>query len=1718
MIIKNRILFLIILILLGFDVLMLINEHSFVAEQSILMNSERNRCEHLTDLLLETQRSEMQFFLDDYTHWNSLADFTAHPTSDWSRNNLDSVLVNYHLDLFSIYDRSGKRIYHQSRLHGDISFRTVELEDLFRNGIRFFYSKYAKDPLYIGGAAIRRLGDSGDTGDQYGYVVIGRLYSPGIVSNWERQYQSRIDIISRPPSEVSQSSLRTVRSLNDEMNQPQSWIVFYGESPVSKELIRHERRESTLFLFTSLVLVGILAVVLHRWVSAPLARLKEGLQKNHIDTLQESPEIDTEIKAISRIIAGVLENQRIIQEENASLNQANQLLSAGQHRYQAICDHIPITMFTVNTTGQYIDCTPEWARILGFTPETVLGKTNQELLPGPIGELLDTLPNETTHGQLGSREVDFVNEGVRRVLFIHYLPFTDNKGVTEGVFGYVQDISELRQYQEDLANRRMGFSFYLDLQDVLRTPRSWTVTVPEFLPRFASEFGADRVTLFSREPGNENPLLLHLVGEWNVPGAVFHGSSRDTLDISVYHSSWINKLLLGKPLSITADAVELLPREQMERNGIKSLLIVPIVTESELIGLLILIDCKVERQWPYQKYFHSVAQLIAAADTRQTLMRTCIDQRLSFSHMIDQLEVPALLIDTDDFVRLTNRRMFELFGFSRSEFQERADVIRWLAKRQPDPEIAAATIAARFQQSLLDESPISFPPFTVETTSGMLREIEVRCHTMLRQQLVFLVDRTDFHAQAHLDRQLRALFEATANLIDEGMWIGDRTGHTIHANVLMTEMLGFKTAPGLDTPLPDDNAQVVIPLIEASDEETVRFDNLPLRDTAGNLRIVSGTVSAIPTGERIIIARDVTAEARKSSETIHEHRQLLALFDHSPLPAFRFMPVRGQWALRSMNEAARALLNQAGITSSQYAENILGDAGIQTQLQTCADERTPVIRDFTEAPALFPIRIEARSIFLPVSPDTVLLQLVDFTQLGLVRDAFALGERHFRYILESLNEGVAVMDADNCLTYLNPRVPEMFGYPESELLGHNVYDLVTHENRLRIRKHYESLKRGEESNLILELLRGDGEPITVIVETRILRNATGQYQGVIAGLIDISGFALATHDLGKSQNRLATVLDHIPHLIHARNARGEILLANRALADAFSIPTSEICGMNIQQLITDPESQSRELEEDQAVLSTGQSRIIPERLSIDKRGMYHWYETVKSPFNDQGENALLVISFDVSHRKLQEQALEKRFDMERFLARLSAHCVSIEFTSLSGMLGNAADQVIRFFGADICFIENEGMIVTRPAPDCTIPDLSPAGERILVKDKIITWPFATEAINSTESGAGFIMALEVRGELVGRFGIFYHATDRIWASDDIQLLILVGEFLASAIDRFRTRDVLDRYNRASKLLWNSTRDMVFILRWPDGEILKTNKRAETVLHLDVSNCVFDHCEPSKQESLREYLKSALDGYDVTGGEYTLRSQDGPIPVEMSCCRLKSDTDPHIFLVARDVSTALERENQIQASLREKETLLREVNHRVKNNLLLIASILNLQIEDSDEPAVGNVLTDTLSRIHAIAMVHQRLYETDNLTGIDIEAYLSDLLSQLGTIYRHPETQVEIVREIEPVRMPLPMAIPCALIVNELLSNAMKHAFNGRSQGRVEIALRSLPDSKIEVIVADNGCGLPDAAAEPHTLGLQLVDLLTRQLNGTLEIHSQDGASFRIVFPYMGDEK
>ena len=320
-------------------------------------------------------------------------------------------------------------------------------------------------------------------------------------------------------------------------------------------------------------------------------------------------------------------------------------------------------------------------------------------------------------------------------------------------------------------------------------------------------------------------------------------------------------------------------------------------------------------------------------------------------------------------------------------------------------------------------------------------------------------------------------------------------------------------------------------------------------------------------------------------------------------------------------------------------------------------------------------------------------------------------------------------------------------------------------------------------------------------------------------------------------------------------------------------------------------------------------------------------------------------------------------------------------------------------------------------------------------------------------------------------------------------------------------------------VFEHSNDAIFLIDPDLNETLDVNSRAcdmlefrrEELLTLPIS-VIF----PQDMARLQAFALSVIERGHGWIGEVVCQSRTGrQVEIEISASELAlSPSHPScIIALLRDITERKMAEARIKASLTEKEVLLKEIHHRVKNNLQIISSLFDLQAGETADETVREMFRECRNRVHSMAMIHERLYSAEDLARIDIAHYLRTLTNDLVRSYAVSSPQMALRLEVDEVFLDVERAIPCGLIVNELVSNALKYAFGQGVGGEILVRLAPGSERELMLTVRDNGVGFPPEVdfRDTQSLGLRLVNSLVHQLAGEIDMPAGEGTSFVIRF-------
>ncbi len=340
-------------------------------------------------------------------------------------------------------------------------------------------------------------------------------------------------------------------------------------------------------------------------------------------------------------------------------------------------------------------------------------------------------------------------------------------------------------------------------------------------------------------------------------------------------------------------------------------------------------------------------------------------------------------------------------------------------------------------------------------------------------------------------------------------------------------------------------------------------------------------------------------------------------------------------------------------------------------------------------------------------------------------------------------------------------------------------------------------------------------------------------------------------------------------------------------------------------------------------------------------------------------------------------------------------------------------------------------------------------------------------------------------------------------------------------ERKQAEEALRESEENYRTIFDTANDAFFIHDLHTGEIIDVNRKMcemygythEETRHIEVGD-ISEGIPPYSQNEAMEWMQKAAEGIPQIFEWKGKRKAGELFWVEINLKRITIGNEDRLLAIVRDITERKAVENRIIASLEEKEVLLREIHHRVKNNMQVISSLLRLQSDKIRDQQHSDMFRESQERIRAMALIHEKLYRSRDLARVDFNEYIKSLMNGLFRSHGIDTDRIAMKVKVEDVSLGLDQAIPCGLLINELVSNSLKYAFPEDRKGEISITLRSIREDEIELTVSDDGVGIPENMdiGSTDSLGLDLVTILAEdQLEGKIDLYGTGGTTFRILF-------
>ena len=722
--------------------------------------------------------------------------------------------------------------------------------------------------------------------------------------------------------------------------------------------------------------------------------------------------------------------------------------------------------------------------------------------------------------------------------------------------------------------------------------------------------------------------------------------------------------------------------------------------------------------------------------------------------------------------------------------------------------------------------------------------------------------------------------------------------------------------------------------------------------------------------------------------------------------------------------------------------------------------------------------------------------LLEREQRLAAADKLAATETNYRLIVEGQTELVSMADAEGTLSFVNAAYAQFFGLQAEDMIGRPLIDFVEQEDRSAVLRHLQRvLDTGLVAGDVNRMVSADGQERWVAWTNRCIPSDSGGRPVAVHSVgRDITAQKAAEHALAENERASRRLYEATPTMLHSIDSEGRLLDVSDMWLSKLGYERSEVIGRRSSEFLA-PESQRRARETVlPAFFLSGRCDDIPYQM-LRRDGSLLDVRLSAILERDQNGRPLrsLAVSLDMTEQLAADAALAE-----------TSHMLQLVVDNLPARI-SYWDRESRSRFANRAFLEAFGL------PDASITGAhvrEVIGEQWFARIKpridagLAGIPGQMETATAGADSPGQVMDVRFTPDV--RHG-------------EVQGLIV---FALDITQRREAERELVEQERRFKLLVEGVRDYAMYMLDPQGRVRTWNAGAERNKGYAVDQVLgqpfslfFVPEDIASGKPAQELAAAARDGRFVTEA-WRIRGDGSRFWAGVSLTAIHDEEQLLIGYakVTRDLTEQKRQQDEIERALAEKETLLKEVYHRVKNNLQVVQSLLTLQRHALSEGPARAALQDSVQRVRAMALVHEKLYQSGNLAAVSLATYTDDLMRQISETHGAAGLKIELHTDIASIETGLDSAVPFGLLLTELVTNSFKHAFPERRSGEIRVRLVRQKDGDL-LTVSDDGIGFP-AGFDPHTqtvsMGFQLANGLARQLGGELEARSDGGAVLSAV--------
>ncbi len=1705
---------------------------------ALLMSNESNEKKALFDKIIEFKSKSLENFVYDYTYWDEMVRFVKSGNKLWAEENIDASIPTFNIDIAWVYRTDLSVTYSTNR----IGVNNLEKLPLSKDVLEKIVSKgpfchffLFTDPglMEINGASIHPTFDQDRKTPPQGYFFVGRL--------WTKTYQKEVsgllgmDIRLTPPGkEQPVAPKEDLKNFIITNTIPlKGWddthianVISTSEINIAKSLNEQSNIQYLISIAYLIVVLIFLSFVLFRLINRPLNLLSRSLAKNNPDLIKRLAKQKNEFGNLAVMIGEFFNQKNQLEKDIAERTRTEEVLRESEEKYRLLAESSSEMIYVVGKDGRVTYVNGAAALMFKTKSQELVGKHLSEIFPKDHAQQnLKFIKKVFTTKKPIFREENQKFPSGEIWLDVRLSPIIDKNGEVTGVLGLSSDIT-VRKLAEDM----------------ILEERTLLKTLIDNLPSGIFVKDKDYRKIISN-PTHTATVREHLKYLGMNPDI----DILDKTDFEIFPKELAEQFFI-EDQKVIRDGHSIINNVEF---GVRA--------NGEKIWLLV-------SKVPLRDKDGSIIGMIGI--TNNITDRKKVEDQLLIKDFAVESSVSAIVLsDLQGKIIYVNNAYVKMWGYSNAkeligkhayEFAESSKIVDdAILAVQSSKEFVGEEMARKKDGTL----------FYVQMSANI-----VKSHEGI--PLCIMASFIDITERKRAEETLKESEERFRNIYENmtiGMYRTTPDGQIVMCNSALIQMLGYASFEELaqrnlekEGYEPKYDRKMFRQKIEKDGKihglesawmkkdgsfiyvsESARV----IRDEAGKVLYYEGTVEDI-------------SDRKQAEQALIESEEKYRLLAESS-PEMIYVVGRDGRVTYVNGVAASQLRADPHELIGKHLSEIFPKDQAQRNLESIQNvfaTKKPVSHEVLQKFSTGEIWLDVR--LSPVIDNNgevvgILGLSFDITDRKQAEEELHISEERMRDIIFSVGEWVWEVDENGKYTYSSQKGQDFLGYALEDVIGKTPFDFMPQEEAKRVKTIFSEIVLNKTPIRDLENwnIRKDGKKICLLTNGVPVFDKDGNLRGYRGVDKDITGRKRTEKILIESEERYRTLIDNSNDLIQSVAPDGHLLFVNPNWRHVLGYSEEEISNLNLFDIIhPDYQEHCYPLLER---ISRGEDIPHIEVTFVAKEGRPVFLEGSATPRLMDGK-VIATQSFfhDVTERKRAEEALrESEKNYRELIDGMNETVWVIDFQGNLIDVNKTATEILGYSKEELLTIGLCGIDTSLKKKDIRALAKSMPVDKLQIFETSHTTKdgrtFPVEVYSSLVTYQGKQAILSIARDITERKEvdkalrsinerlrvlhqisetvheslepdvIFKRITDAVVKSMGFSTALVLT--LDEKEENFKVRSLTSSKSYLSginKIL----RFPLMKLVVPASEIIEGIKNAASTSDMIITNHLSEIVHPPLNKSVCNALQKLGDSKSyilipliledkLIGGMIVSSTLEQVPKTDIDMLSTFASTVVQAITNADLLAKTNRAKEQTQQNLKEKEILLRELYHRTKNNMQVISAMLRLKARSEKEQKISEVFKEIENKILSMALVHQKLYESKDLSHLNLKEYFSSLLPIFQKGYGESMNRISIQTDMEDLNVLIDTATPLGLVFNELISNIIKHAFPGKTKGKIRIGLHLNTKKEIVLEISDNGVGFPkgfDSKKDIH-LGLEtVIDLIEYQLGGKIYFKSQNGLHCRIV--------